>query len=424
MPTVTPAQYGEDRRIANMGGRTLAANVVERLRADGIVSTPTGQTPRATGDRWPWVSRHRRLLVDISAVLVGVLDVWLGYSWHKDAPTYSLVLSGVAAAALVLRRRFPFATLLLTIPGFFAGWSELAAMIALATLARRHVLGWQTFTGVALVWVARFFWWPPEKFFAADWEQHVHNAIYGCLVAGLPLAIALLAHARQELSTRIVELAASRERERMLHAHAIRADERARLAREMHDVVSHQVSLIAMQAGALRVAAVDPNARQVAGTIRMLSTRTLDELRQLVSVLRTTSGDDSPQPGVDELPQLVATAGINAALTVQGPVHDVATSISGAVYRTVQEALTNIRKHAGGASASVCVVADNDVLRVEVRNGPSPASTTPALPGGGHGLMGLRERAGLLDGTFEAGPTDEGGFRVRVTFPLTRALDE
>jgi signal transduction histidine kinase len=422
MPTVTPAQYGEDR-IADTGGRTLAANAVERLRAGGIVNIPTGRASGVGSDRWSWVRRHRRPLVDISAVLLGALDVWLGQSWHRDAPLYSLVLSGVAAAALVLRRRFPFTTLLLTIPGFFTGWSELAAMIALATLARRHVLGWQTLTGVALVWVARFFWWPPEKFFAADWEQHVHNAIWACIVAGLPLAIALLAHARAELSTRIAELAESRERERMLHAHAIRADERARLAREMHDVVSHQVSLIAMQAGALRVAAIDPNAQQVAGTIRMLSTRTLDELRQLVSVLRTTSGNDSPQPGVDELPQLVATAGINATLTVQGPVHDLPAPISGAVYRTVQETLTNIRKHANGATASVCVVADQDVLRVEVRNGASAAGTTSALPGGGHGLMGLRERSDLLDGTFDAGPTDDGGFRVRVTFPLSRSLD-
>jgi len=393
------------------------------LRAGGTVDRPTARSSSA-GDQWPWVTRHRHLLIDVSAVLVGALDVWLGSSWHRDAPMYSFVLSGIGAAALILRRRFPFTALLLTVPGFFAGWSELAAMIALATLARRHILGWQTFTGVALVWVARFFWWPPEKFFAADWEQHVHNAIWACIVAGLPLAIALLAHARKELSTRIVELAASRERERMLHAHAIRADERARLAREMHDVVSHQVSLIAMQAGALRVAAVDPNAKQVAGTIRMLSTRTLDELRQLVSVLRTTSGDDSPQSGVEELPQLVATAGINASLTVQGPVHDVAAPISGAVYRTVQEALTNIRKHASGATATVQVTADNEVLLVEVRNDAPPVGTSPVLPGGGHGLVGLRERAGLLAGTFEAGPTDDGGFRVRVTFPLTRPLDE
>jgi signal transduction histidine kinase len=219
-------------------------------------------------------------------------------------------------------------------------------------------------------------------------------------------------------------LAASRERERMLHARAVRADERARLAREMHDVVSHQVSLIAMQAGALRMVAVDPKAQQVAGTIRMLSTRTLDELRQLVSVLRTTSGNDSPQPRVADLPQLVSSAGIPATLTVQGPVDDLPAPVSGAVYRTVQEALTNVRKHACGAPTAVLVVADTDSLVVEVRNeAPEGPHDCGSLPSGGHGLVGLRERAALLDGDFEAGPTDGGGFIVRVTFPLIRSLD-
>jgi signal transduction histidine kinase len=191
----------------------------------------------------------------------------------------------------------------------------------------------------------------------------------------------------------------------------------------MHDVVSHQVSLIAMQAGALRMAAADPDARQVAGTIRMLSTRTLDELRQLVSVLRTTSGDDSPQPRVADLPALVSNAGIPATLTVRGSVDDLPAPVSGAVYRTVQEALTNVRKHAGGAVTSVLVVAEADELRVEVRNeAPDGPREYATLPSGGHGLVGLRERAALLNGEFEAGPTDGGGFAVEVTFPLVRPL--
>ncbi len=419
MPTVTPAQYGEDRQVGDSGGRVLVGNAVRKRPGADVPVVATALVGKPARGRWEWLTRHRRLLLDIAAVLVGAADVWLGYSWNRDAELYSLVLSGVAAAALVLRRRFPFLTLLLTVPGFFVGWSELAAMIALGTVARRKALGWQTLVGAAMVWAARFFWWPPDKFLAAEWQQHVHNAIYGFLVAGLPLAIALLAHAREELSTRIAELAVSRERERLLHAHAIRADERARLAREMHDVVSHQVSLIAMQAGALRVAAVDANSKQVAGTIRMLSTRTLDELRQLVSVLRTTSGDDSPQPGVDELPQLVAGSGMAVKLTVLGSAK-VPAPISGAAYRTVQEALTNIRKHANGSVVSVRVDLDDDELRVEVRNGPPPVQTSPALPSGGHGLMGLRERADLLGGTFEAGPADDGGFTVRMTLPTLR----
>ncbi|HWO62463.1 MAG TPA: histidine kinase [Umezawaea sp.] len=406
--------------MGDSGGRVLVGNAVRKRPGADVPALAAAPVEQPVSGRWAWLTKRRQLLLDIAAVLVGAADVWLGYSWNRDAELYSLVLSGVAAAALVLRRKFPFVTLLLTVPGFFVGWSELAAMIALGTVARRNPLGWQTVVGAALVWASRFFWWPPDKFLAAEWQQHVHNAIYGFLVAGLPLAIALLAHAREELSTRIAELAVSRERERLLHAHAIRADERARLAREMHDVVSHQVSLIAMQAGALRVASVDQNAKQVAGTIRMLSTRTLDELRQLVSVLRTTTGDDSPQPGVEELPQLIAGSGMPVTLTVIGQA-EVPASTSGAAYRTVQEALTNIRKHANGSMVTVRVDLDDDELRVEIHNGPPPGQrTSTALPSGGHGLMGLRERADLLNGTFEAGPTKDGGFTVKMTLPTLR----
>lgn len=430
MPSVMTAQYGDEQRVADTGGRVLAGNAVERLPSGGVngvptervpdaARTPVGRLARSVRDR---VARHRQLALDVGAVAIGAFDVWFWFA--PDAKSYNYVLSIIAVAALTLRRRFPFLVVLLTVPGFFAGMAQLAAMIALGTLARQKLLTAQTFIGAGLVWLSRFFLWPPEEFLALPWTTHIHDAIYGCIVAGMPIAIGLLAHAREELSARIAELAASRERERLLHAHAVRADERARLAREMHDVVSHQVSLIAMQAGALRVAVADPDAKQVAGTIRSLSTRTLDELRQLVSVLRTTSGDDSPQPRVADLPQLVAGAGIPAALTVQGAVDELPAPISGAVYRTVQEALTNVRKHAGGAATVVLVQAEVDELRVEIRNDPPDRPhECGELPSGGHGLVGLQERAALLDGKFEAGPSEDGGFRVAVTFPLARTLD-
>ncbi|ROP41502.1 sensor histidine kinase [Saccharothrix texasensis] len=431
MPSAMTAQYGEDRRTADTGGRTLAGNAVERLPSGRDNGVATERVRRAAFHRVVGrflgrvLGRHRQLAFDAAAVGIAALDVWLRVV--PEAEPYNYVLSVVAVAAVALRRRFPFLVVLITVPGFLAGWAQLAAMIALGTLARQQLLSAQTYIGAALVWLSRFFVWPLDEFVALDWKTHVHNAIYGCIVAGMPIAIGLLAHAREELSARISELAASRERERMLHAHAVRADERARLAREMHDVVSHQVSLIAMQAGALRMTAADPDARQVAGTIRMLSTRTLDELRQLVSVLRTTSGDDSPQPRVEDLSQLVGAAGITATLTVRGPVADLPAPVSGAAYRTVQEALTNVRKHACGAATAVSVIADADQLRVEVRNeapeGAVGSVDGAALPSGGHGLMGLRERAALLGGELEAGPTDNGGFAVKVTFPLFRPLE-
>jgi signal transduction histidine kinase len=346
-----------------------------------------------------------------------VLDVWL--VTPEDAPGYSTWISWVAVAAMVMRRWLPFPAVLVTVPGFLVGWSQLAAMIALGTLARRRGWVWQTMVGAALVWVCRYVQWPWEKFVEQNWREHVLNGIYGVIVAGMPVAIGLLIAARQELSTRISQLAASREREKRLLAGAVRAAERARLAREMHDVVSHQVSLIAMQAGALQVSTGDAAARDTAGTIRELSTRTLEELRSLVGVLRSgVVEEDESAPGLDELEELVRDSGLTVALSVGELPAAVPVAVSQAAYRTVQEALTNIRKHAQGAVASVRVVAVQDELVVEVRN-DRPRRRAPKLPSGGHGLRGLRERAILLGGTFTAGKTAGGGFRVEARYPLT-----
>ena len=419
MPTAAYAQYGEDRK-AHRGGRILTTTLLPARRP----------ARTAAGSRRSHVD-YREVLADVVLIFFAVLDVWLLGLWMEADPStdlppiesYQVWLNWVAVAALLLRRRFPFITLLLTIPGFFVGWSQLAAMIALYSVARRYVGGWQTGLAAALVWLCRFVAWPPQELIDRPASGHFHSAIYGFLVAGLPIAIGLLVHARQELSDRIAELAESRERERVLHAHAIRADERAKLAREMHDVVSHQVSLIAMQAGALRMAVADAEHKQVAGTIRTLSTRTLDELRQLVSVLRTTEDN---QPGVDELAELAADAGFEVSVQVNGPVEDLPAPVSGAVYRTVQEALTNIRKHAGGASATVLIDAREDDVLVEVRNtaAADPSAESSPLPSGGHGLVGLRERAALLGGEFSAGPTDEGGFLVSASFPKQRTVSD
>ncbi|MET9630079.1 histidine kinase [Lentzea sp. NPDC006480] len=425
MPTAAYTQYGEDR-TPDRGGRILTTTLLPARRtADAEV-----------GSRKALLGDYRMILLDVGLVLIALLDAWLRLRWVKaepegmpEVPFHSEWLSWISAGVLIGRRRFPFAVALLTIPGFFTGFAQLAAMIALYTVARRHVSSWQTIVVGILVWLSRFMAWPPSEFIERSAYGHFASAISGFLTAGLPIALALMAHARQELSNRIVELAESRERERVLHAHAIRADERAKLAREMHDVVSHQVSLIAMQAGALRMALANAEHKQVAGTIRMLSTRTLDELRQLVSVLRTT--DDS-QPSLDELTELAADAGFEVSVQLKGAVQDLAAPVSGAVYRTVQEALTNIRKHAVGASATVLVDAgdtvgsEGDVL-VEVRNTPpsSPSSSQQSsLPSGGHGLVGLRERATLLGGQFSAGPTEEGGFLVSASFPKQRTVSD
>lgn len=362
--------------------------------------------------------RARGIASDVAALLLAVLDVWLVIP--EDAPTYSIWLSWVAVAAMVMRRHVPFLAVLVTVPGFMTGWSQLAAMIALGSLAKKYrLLSWRLVVGSILVFLCGYVRWPLEKFFALSWQEHALNVIWAVIIAGMPVAIGALISARQELSARIRELASSREREKKLLAETVRAAERAELAREMHDVVSHQVTLIAMQAGALQVSA-EGNAAEAARTIRELSTRTLEELRNLVGVLRSSDAAEDTQPGLDELDALVQNfrdGAVPVALDVEAEPSRLPRPVSHAVYRTVQEALTNIRKHAAGARASVRVLAQQDTLVVEVRNGRARAHE-PALPSGGHGLIGLEERAGLLGGTFTAGPTSEGGFRVSATYPL------
>jgi signal transduction histidine kinase len=362
--------------------------------------------------------RARGLASDVGALLLAVLDVWLVIP--EDAPTYSTWLSAIAVAAMVMRRHVPFLAVLVTVPGFMTGWSQLAAMIALGSLAKKHrLLSWRMVVGSILVFLCGYVRWPLSEFYGLSWQEHLLNVIWAVIIAGMPVAIGLLISARQELSARIRELASSRERERRLLAETVRAAERADLAREMHDVVSHQVTLIAMQAGALQVSA-DGQCAETARTIRELSTRTLEELRNLVGVLRSSDAAEVTQPGLDELDDLVRNFrddAVPVALDVEAEPSRLPRPVSHAVYRTVQEALTNVRKHAAGARASVEVRAQQDTLVVEVRNGRA-RSRKPALPSGGHGLLGLKERAGLLGGTFSAGPTSEGGFRVSATYPL------
>ncbi|WP_020672718.1 sensor histidine kinase [Amycolatopsis nigrescens] len=353
--------------------------------------------------------------VDVFAIVVAVLDVWLVIP--KEAQPYQVALSGMACLALAGRRWLPFVVVLATVPGFMTGWSQLAAMIALGMLATRKQLHWQVWAGAGLIWACRFVQWPLNEFVEQNWREHVLNGIYGILVAGMPVALGLLICARSELSQRLAELAASRDRERRLHADAVRAEERARLAREMHDVVSHDITLIAMQAGILAANTGSNDAQQTAQVIRQLSTRTLEELRSLVGVLRAGSDDDGPRPGVTDLTELVRSCDVPVQLSVESLPDPLPSQVSAAAYRTVQECLTNVHKHAPGASATVRVLGEGDALRIEVRNGASRKPAT-SLPSGGHGLTGMAERARLLGGSFETAATKDGGFEVRARYPV------
>lgn len=382
-------------------------------RSDG--GSGAGATIRAL---LPGSAAARASLTDALFIVLSVLDVWLVVP--SEAPGYTVVVSLLACASLAVRRWFPFTVLLATLPGFLLGWSELAAMLALGLLALRKQGHWHVWVAAGLAWLCRFVQWPPEHFAGLTWREHVLSGLYALIVAGMPVAIGLLIGARAQLAARFTELTATRDRERQWHAQAIRAEERAKLARDMHDIVSHDITLIAMQSGGLTVAGADEQTRETARTIRQLSTHTLEELRSLLGMLRsdTTAHEDEHTPDITEVHRLIDVTGVPTELTMDPIPASLPSNVSAAAYRTVQECLTNIGKHAPGAHADVAISYTPETLCVRVSNGPGSTNTDPgALPSGGHGLGGLTERARLLGGSFETAVTD-GGFEATAKYPL------
>ena len=219
------------------------------------------------------------------------------------------------------------------------------------------------------------------------------------------------------------ERAAHLEREQAAEARRAVAEERTRIARELHDVVAHQVSLMTVQAGAAKTVAADDleGALQAMEAVEKAGRQALNELRHLMGVLRPKAGVDElgPQPGLADIPRLVehlGDAGLDVSLTMDGVQTDLPARVDLSTYRIVQEALTNVLKHAGSsARTEVRVSTDNHEVAIEVLDNGHGATI---LPGSGHGIVGMRERAQLLGGSLDAGPRSGGGFQVVAHLPI------
>jgi signal transduction histidine kinase len=219
------------------------------------------------------------------------------------------------------------------------------------------------------------------------------------------------------------ERAAQLEREQAAEARRAVAEERTRIARELHDVVAHRVSLMTVQAGAAKtVAADDPeSASKAMQAVETAGRQALDELRHLLGVLRPEADveDMGPQPGLADVPRLVdqsRAAGLDVSLTMDGEQIDLPARVDLSAYRIVQEALTNALKHAGpGARAEVRLHTDNRGVDIEVLDNGRGVTI---LTGSGHGIVGMRERALLLGGRLDVGPRAGGGFHVVAYLPV------
>jgi signal transduction histidine kinase len=199
------------------------------------------------------------------------------------------------------------------------------------------------------------------------------------------------------------------------------AEERARIARELHDVVAHSVSIVAVQAGAAEeLMEGDPDAaRRHLRSVRRTAREAMSEMRRLLDVLRQEDTSYAPQPGLSRLPDLledVRGSGVPVELVELGERRELPAGVDLVAYRLVQESLTNVRKHASGAAARIELSYRPHELELEVTNAAGRAAGS--VNGGGHGIFGMRERVRLFGGRFEAGERPQGGFRVHALLPL------
>ncbi len=240
------------------------------------------------------------------------------------------------------------------------------------------------------------------------------------VLSAVVLAAAAALGGRREAQRRLAEQQRISDDERARRA---LLEERARIARELHDVVAHHMSVIAIQAEAAPYRVPDPPEELASSfaTIRASATEGLRELRRVLGVLRAdgAAGDPAPQPDLGRLDELVAgvaAAGLAVTTTVTGDPRPLPPGVELSAYRIVQEALSNVLRHANGSDVRVEIVYRPAALELRVRNGPPPVPPAPS-PGAGHGLPGMRERAAMLGGELAAGPDPDGGYAVAAVLP-------
>jgi signal transduction histidine kinase len=351
----------------------------------------------------------------------------------SDPTVLGVVLCLVGTVPLAWRRRWPVAVLVsVAIPQFVLaamdadgpGW--LGVLIACYSLGAHRV-------GEHTAWIGGIFSAVATLFIVAG--IIAGEAPVGALVSTVVLfpAAIIFGDGMRRRRERLVEAAEREEhaaRERELIARHQLKDERTRIARELHDVVAHSVSVMVIQAGAARrqLSTNPAHATEALEAIETTGRAAMDEMRRILGVLRQEAGADerAPAPSLRLLPALLeADRSLPVTLTMDADLDDIPSGVELHAYRVVQEALTNVRRHAGPVrSVAVCVGRRDGTLEVEVTDDGRGASTLVSKRGpgandaGGHGLVGMRERVVAAGGRLSAGPRQGGGWRVHALFPL------
>ncbi len=361
----------------------------------------------------------------------GIPREMLPFGRPESTPLAAFLLVAVCILPLAARRRYPLAVLatvagatalyqLLGYPPSMVLVGMLVALYTVGTLVdRRRLVAWAAVCG-GLVVVTAIPPWGSTMF----WADLARN--FSMLTVAAALGDAT--RNRRAYIAEVEERAAEAERTREEEARRRVDEERLRIARELHDITAHSLSIVAVQSGAaLHVLDSDPAAaRGALVAIRETSRKALNELRSILGVLRGAGQEAegaplTPTPGLSSVGELIAPlrdAGLSVDLTAPEGGEPLPTFVDASAYRIVQEALTNVLRHAGRASVHVDLRHEDDTLFVEVLDdGAGAKASAPAEEG--HGIAGMRERALALGGTFEAGPVEGGGWRVAATLPLS-----
>jgi signal transduction histidine kinase len=353
------------------------------------------------------------LAVILAIVLAGLTPAVPVHHGYRRADALAIALAALSALTLTFRRRAPLATwaaslapiLVYQARAYEGGPALLAPLVALYTIAltapRRRSLGLGILNGALMAAARLIFSNEPAGTLATDAIGFIGAAIFlGWAVAGQRAYLTQLKDRAQRA-------------------------ERLRIARELHDAVAHSIATINVQAGAAEhVIATQPDqAAQALSVIKQTSKQALAELREVLGVLRQDEGAQprAPAAGLAQLDMLLDStrrAGLDVRLEIEGERLPLPTAVDLAAYRIVQEALTNVARHAGCATAELTIAYADSTLTLTVSDeGPG----RPFTEGTGHGIAGMRERAHALGGTLHAGPRPGGGFEVRASLPLEPA---
>jgi signal transduction histidine kinase len=374
-----------------------------------------------------WLRKPSPLLVDVAlAAGVAALQVATA-SVRSEAdqhPVRSALFAAAIAAPLVIRRRWPLVALAAVLAIAFSSPVdvpfEFPMLIVIYTIGT--IGSWEMAIAGSIVAV-----FGGAAVYADGADVNTSNLIALTLESAVATVIGAYIGSRRRKVEELGKRAERLDRERELLAERAVAEERVRIAQELHDVVAHNVSLIVVQAQALGATVPDERVSEATTGIADLGRQAMAEMHRTLKLLRANEDEAArrgPQPGLGDLEALLErtrAAGVRVELAVEGKPHELSQSADLSAYRIVQEALTNVVKHADGAATTVTLNyrADGLELTISNRAGATPNGTAGADGAGRHGVVGMRERAALFGGTLTAGPRSDGGFEVHGLLPYS-----